>query len=126
MGYIPNKTRKGTGSKKANLLPGKYKAIITDISQAEGYVPGEAFTVKYKLTVEDSTLVYRETFIDKPGEPRTIGFLEFLEENGYDKEDLSDIVGMELELELLKQKKGRGVFLNVYRRFYIGHEGIAE
>ena len=126
MGYAPTKSRKGTGSKKANLLPGKYKAIITDVSQAEGYVPGEAFTVKYKLAVGDSTLVYRETFIDKPGEPRTIEFLEFLEDNGYDKEDLSDIVGMELELELLKQKKGNGIFLNVYRRFYIGHEGVAE
>lgn len=126
MGYIPNKTRKGTGSKKANLLPGKYKAIITDVSQAEGYVPGEAFTVKYKLTVGDSTLVYRETFIDKPGEERTMEFLEFLESNGYDKEDLSDIIGMELELELLKQKRGSGIFLNVYRRFYIGHKVVAE
>jgi hypothetical protein len=123
MCYIPNKTRKGTGSKRSHLLPGRYKAVITDVSQAEGYVPGEAFTVKYKLTVGDSTLVYKETFIDKPGEDRTVEFLDFLEDNGYDKEDLSTIIGLEAELELLKQKKGGGIFLNVYSRTYTGHQG---
>ncbi len=123
MGYIPNKTRKGTGSKRSHLLPGRYNAVITDVSQAEGYVPGEAFTVKYMLTVGDSTLVYKETFIDRLDEDRTVKFLDFLEDNGYDREDLSDIIGLKLELELLKEKKGSGIFLNVYRRFYIGHQG---
>lgn len=127
MGYAPTtKSRKGTGSKKTNLVPGKYSSIVVDVYQAEGFFPGEAFTVMYKLKDGDNTLVYKETFIDKPGEDRTIEFLKYLEDHGYDKDDLSTIVGMEEELELLKQKKGRGIYLNVYRRTYIGHNGDAK
>ena len=125
MGYIPNKTRKVTGSKKVNLLPGKYKSVITDVYAAEDFAPGEAFVVKYQFTVGDNAIVYKETFIDSLREDRTVDFLSYLDNCGYDTSDLSTIIGMREELTLLKQKRNGKIFLNICGRNYLGHEGDA-
>lgn len=124
MGYIPNKTRKGTGSKKTNLVPGKYMSIITDVHAAEDFAPGEAFVVKYRFTVGDNVLVYCETFIDSLRESRTVDFLSYLTECGYDTSDLSGIIGMREELTLLKQKRNGKIFVNICGRNYLGHEDV--
>lgn len=123
MGYVPSKARKNTGTGKAKLVPGKYESVIIDVREAEGFAPGEAFVVMYQLFKDGNKFVYSETFIDNYAEDRTAKFLDRMAEYGYNTDDLSSIIGLREELELLKQKRGGGIFLNVYSRRHLAHEG---
>ena len=119
MGYVPQKTKKSANRLK--LVPGVYSSTVIDVYPAKGFAPGEAFTVKYQLTDGKNTYIYPETFIDDANDSRTNEFFKHLKDNGYDVDDLDSIVGMKENLTLLKQKRGRGIYLNVYDREYQGH-----
>ena len=123
MGYVPTKARKNTGISKVKLMPGKYESVVVDVYAAEGFAPGEAFTVKYQLLKDGNSFTYTETFIDDYSEDRTAKFLDCMAKYGYSIDDLSSIIGLHEELELLKQKRGGGIFLNVYDRRYLSHDG---
>ena len=116
MGY-PARNR--SAAKAVKLKPGIYEATISAVYDADGYVPGNAFTVEHKVTCDGRAVVYKETFINAPDAQRTQAFLDFIESCGYNCDDLEALVGVKEKLTLLKQHRGNGVYLNVYAREFL-------
>lgn len=118
MGYpVPKATK---SKKKTSLRPGIYDGVITDVVEAEGFFPGEAFVLVYKLNVDNGTYLYRETFMSNREDERTEALISAMEEYGFSMPDLDVLIGQKVRLDLRKQQVGTRVYLNVYKREFIG------
>ena len=107
--------------RKARLQPGEYQSQAVSVEEASGFVAGDAVTITYELEKAGNKWSFRETFMCQLHNPRTAAFVEYLENNGVDSQDLNDFVGCREKVQLLKEDKGeRGVFLNIVAREFMG------
>ena len=105
---------------KNTLRPGEYESIVVSLTDADGYVPGNAFTLTYELQRDDSVFLFRETYINDLGDPRTAELLNYLADNGITLENIDVFVGCHEKVTLLKEVKlGRGTFLNIVDRHFV-------
>ena len=104
---------------KNKLRPGEYDAVVVSLTDAAGYVPGDAFTIAYELQREDNIFRFKETFINDLYDPRTAKLINYLADNGISADDLNTFVGCHEKVTLLKEViPGRGTFLNIVDRHF--------
>ena len=133
MGYPASKN---SGKKKKNSLrPGVYEGVITDVREAEGYFPGDAFIISYELAVGNGTHEYHETFMRDVREERTEKLCDTMddydfsvecdEEGKISLEDLKILAGKRVRLDMRKQKVGGHTYVNVYQREFLDEKASA-
>ncbi len=117
--------RATTKKKTTNDIPvGKPIGKITDVVETEGYVKGDAFTIKYEL-IYDNGKVYEhsEVFINDLDNPRTAAFEKHLTDNGIVFDDLDELVGITERLTVQKQVRNGRTFTNITEREFISRDG---
>lgn len=123
------RSRIGQEPAEPKLTPGTYRAVVTNVKNTKGYVPGDAVTVEYQLTDEKTgqTYPHSEVFYQGGDPPdRTKRFWALLDRLGFGSE-WDELVGYEMELELLYGVKDRIRYLNtVVHRFYLKDGGMDD
>ena len=118
MGYPLRQAR--NGKSKTGLRPGEYDCLVKELKDADGYVPGDAFTFVYELSRGDKVWSYKETFLNDLDDVRTKALMKHLEKKGISEENIEKFVGCREKVKLLKQVvDNRGIYLNIVEREFV-------
>lgn len=103
--------------------PGNQDSVVTSVTEPEGYTPGTAVKITYRLTDSAGRVSsHHETFIigGKRIPDRTYDFNEYLDANGIEYYD--DFVGCAERLTMVKN----GLYLNIVKREFVSKPPAAE
>lgn len=96
--------------------PGVHDSVVTSVTEPDGYTPGTAIEIKYRLTDSAGRVSsHREIFITggKRIPDRTYDFEDYLDANGI--EYYSDFVGCTERLTMVYN----GLYLNIANREFV-------
>ena len=114
--YSSNESR----VKKNKLVPGYYESIVTDVVWDDGYVEGTAFRVEYRLKdAEGNSFDYKEIFYNTSRNKRTAEFLQYLNEQGINVDDIGAFVGKKERLNIRKAPRQGSALLTIASREFL-------
>lgn len=113
------------------LRPSTYDSVVIDVQEADGYAPGNAVDIFYRLTSATGKIFDKsERFLirNRPND-REKKFFDYLEDHGIDIYDdlgnLNNFIGCHERLKLAYEAKSSGAFLNIVEREFVSRPPMA-
>lgn len=116
LGKIKKRNNLSSQRSQQQARPGVQDSVVTSVTEPEGYTPGTAVEIKYRLTDSAGRVSsHREIFIvgGKRIPDRTYDFEDYLDANGIEYYD--DFVGCTERLTMVYN----GLYLNIANREFV-------